>query len=199
MRKSVNKKHRQDSDDTLSSVITSNLLSLLKIFLVCFGLVYIMVNYLVRPIHVNGQSMFPTIQEGEFAFSNAFAAKFQDIERGDVVIAYENQYLNRMVIKRVIGLPGDTVYCREDQVYINEEPLNESYLDNFWRDTITETEDYFTEDFDKVTLGEDEYWLLGDNRINSKDSRLFGTFHRSQIKGKGVFIVFPFSSIREIK
>ena len=199
MRKSVNKKHRQDSDDTLGSVVTSNLFSLFKIFLVCFGLVYVLVNYVVRPIHVNGQSMFPNIQEGEFAFSNAFSAKFQEIERGDIVIAYEDQLLHRMVIKRVIGLPGDTVYCQDDTIYINDLPLDEPYLDNFWQETIIGTEDCFTENFEPVTLGEDEYWLLGDNRINSKDSRLFGAFDRSQIKGKGAFVLFPLKEMRVVE
>ena len=195
MHKPVNGKHRQDRDETLTGVIASNLFSLLKIFLICFVLVYFTVNFLIRPIHVSGRSMFPTIDHGELAFSNAFSARFQEIERGDVVIAYEDKALHRMVIKRVIGLPGDTVSCKDDTLYINHHPYHETYLDNEWANTIRETIP-FTDDFEEITLGKEEYFLLGDNRVNSKDSRNFGPFDRDQIKGKHVLIVFPLNKIR---
>ncbi|MCB7330070.1 signal peptidase I [Longicatena caecimuris] len=195
MHKSVNSKHRQERDETLGRVIGSNLLSLLKIFLACFVLVYLTINFAVRPIHVSGQSMFPTIEEGDFALSNAFSAKFQEIERGDIVIAYENKQMHRMIIKRVIGLPGDRISCKDDKVYVNDKALDEPYLDNEWANAIRDTVDAFTEDFTEVCLQEDEYWLMGDNRINSRDSRDFGSFKRSQIKGKDALVIFPFHKI----
>lgn len=195
MRKSVNSKHRQEHDETLGRVIGSNLLSLLKIFLACFILVYLTVNFVIRPIHVSGQSMFPTIEEGDFALSNAFSAKFQEIKRGDIVIAYENKQMHRMIIKRVIGLPGDRISCKDDIVYVNGAPLDEPYLDNEWAAAIRDTVEAFTEDFEEVKLKDDEYWLLGDNRINSRDSRNFGPFKRSQIKGRDALVIFPFHKI----
>ena len=152
MHKSVNSKHRQERDETLGRVIGSNLLSLLKIFLACFVLVYLTINFAVRPIHVSGQSMFPTIEEGDFALSNAFSAKFQEIERGDIVIAYENKQMHRMIIKRVIGLPGDRISCKDDKVYVNDKALDEPYLDNEWANAIRDTVDAFTEDFNEVCL-----------------------------------------------
>ncbi len=196
MNKPVDAKHKQEKDETLSEVIISNLLSLLKIFFICFVVAYIAVNYFVRPIRVSGLSMFPTVNAGEFAISNAFGGKFQKVDRGDIVIAYENKYLKKMIVKRVVGLPGETVSCKNDVIYINGEPLYESYLENDWAQSIRETMNYFTDDFDEVTLKEDEYWLLGDNRVHSKDSRELGVFNRKQIRAKDIFVLFPIKNAR---
>lgn len=196
MSRPVNVKHKQEKDETLSGVIVSNLLSLLKIFFICLGIAYIVLNYFVRPIRVSGLSMFPTVSSGEFAISNAFGGKFQEIDRGDIVIAYEDKYLKKMIVKRVIGLPGEKVSCKNDTIFINGEPLYESYLENDWADSIRETMNYFTEDFDEITLGENEYWLLGDNRVHSKDSRELGVFNRKQIRAKDIFVLFPIKNAR---
>ncbi len=72
--------------------------------------------------------MYPTLHDKEFGLSNAFAAKFQDIERGDIVVAYENTQLYTYVVKRVIGLPNETISCKDDVVYVNGKPLDEPYL-----------------------------------------------------------------------
>ena len=76
--------------------------------------------------------------------------------------------MHRMIIKRVIGLPGDRISCKDDKVYVNDKALDEPYLDNEWANAIRDTVDAFTEDFTEVCLQEDEYWLMGDNRINSR-------------------------------
>ena len=101
------------------------------------------------------------------------------------------------MVKRVIGLPGERIRASGDTVYINDSAIQEPYLDNDYADSIRLTENYkFTEDFDEVQLGEDEYFLLGDNRYASKDSRELGPFRRADIKAVDFFIVLPFNKMR---
>jgi signal peptidase I len=94
---------------------------------------------------------------------------------------------NEDLIKRIIGLPGDTVYCEDGKIYVNDELLDESYSDGK------------TNDFASVTLKEDEYFVLGDNRDDSFDSSEFGVIKKSQIKGKTSLVLFPFNKIGNIE
>lgn len=196
MDEAARSKHRQDSKETLGKVILSNLFSFAKIVFVCVLLVYLTFNYAVRPIRMHGDSMFPTLSNKEYAFSNAFAGHFLGIERGDVVVAYEGKFRHENIIKRVIGLPGETIYAKDDKVYVNGKELEEPYLDNDYSYQIRSTNLNFTKDFGPITLGEDEYWLMGDNRWVSQDSIVFGPFQRSQIKAKGVFVFLPLNQMR---
>lgn len=77
---------------------------------------------------------------------------------------------------------GDRISCKDDKVYVNDKALDEPYLDNEWANAIRDTVDAFTEDFTEVCLQEDEYWLMGDNRINSRDSRDFDLLNAARSK-----------------
>ena len=172
------------------------LLDLVKTFVICFVCIFLLTNFVVKPVRVDGRSMDPTLEDGEIGLMNVFSAKFQDIERFDVVVVY-NEEKKENWVKRVIGLPGDTIYAKDDVVYVNGMPIEEPYLDNDYADGIRLTENYkFTEDFDEVQLGEDEYYLMGDNRYASKDSREMGAFKRGDIKAVDFFIVLPFNKMR---
>ena len=200
MNEAARRKHRQDSKETLGKVIVSNVLSLFMIILLCFVLAFFVYGYGVRPVRVDGASMYPTLDDerDRFVLTNAFAGKFLDIERGDIVVAYE-EALHRNIIKRVIGLPGDTVHAENETVYVNGEVLFEPYLDNEFANDVLSSNTTFTRDFGPVTLGEDEYWLLGDNRWISKDSIDFGPVERDDIKARGAFVLIPFSRMRVVK
>lgn len=197
----VQRDKHDEFKETLGKKILSNLLSLLKIFLVCFVLVFLTANYVVRPIRISGDSMVPTLSQGEFGFSNAFQARFMEITYGDIVVAYEKNIFHNYIVKRVIALPGDTIYCKDEVVYVNDQPIDEPYLENDFAENIQNTSSslIFNEDFEKHTLGEDEYWLMGDNRINSTDSRMFGAVNRSQIKGIGITVVLPMKRVRTVE
>ena len=199
MKTSRDRRHQREKKETLRSILLGNLFSFLKITLLCVISVSAFVNFVIRPVRVSGVSMFPTIKDGEFALTNAYDARFGSIERGDVVVAHEEKYLHAMVVKRVIAIPGDCIFAHNDIVYVNGEPIDEPYLQNEWSIVIRDSEEVFTENFEEVKLGEDEYWLMGDNRINSIDSRHFGPFSRKDIKGKSLFFLLPFERFGDVE
>ena len=134
-------------------------------------------KFIISPIRVNGASMNDTLNNGDIMIMNIIGYKFQDIKRFDIVIVDEG---SELIIKRVIGLPGETVEYRDNNLYINGKKMNDKYGSNK------------TNDFSyKVPKG--EYFVLGDNRGNSMDSRVFGSFSKRKILGKTKLTVFPFS------
>ena len=164
----------------------------------------ILFNVFVQRVQVSGHSMDPTLKTNE----KLFALKHVPIDRFDIVVAKEKtDDENIFIIKRVIGLPGDTVEYKKDQLYVNGKKINEPYLDSF-KEKLKDGSliDYFTKinsnyanfDFNtdyltvdssgndtfKVTLKSDEYFLLGDDRPISKDSRAVGPIKKSDIISK---------------
>ena len=139
-------------------------------------------TFIITPVKVNGTSMYPTLEGNEIMLLN----KLADIDRFDIVVLQlEGEDSN--LIKRIIGLPGETVEISENQIYIDGELLDDPYGYGI------------TYNIDPVTLGEDEYFILGDNRIISLDSRSFGKIHRSEIKGATNFIMYPFGKIGKVE
>ena len=117
---------------------------------------------------VHGESMTPSLANGEFGMG--IRTSLCEINRFDIVIIDVPDYDNKLLIKRVIGLPGETVKYENNILFINDEAIYDEY--NFGT----------TQNFDQVTLGKDEYFCLGDNRNNSSDSRIFGAFKIKNIK-----------------
>lgn len=147
---------------------------------------------------VKGRSMLPTLEDRDLVFVWRLPYCFGRPQRQDVVIChYPGRYwknrkpLPTSFVKRVIGLPGDTVAFADGQVLVNGRPLHEPYLDpqrtRFFRDRAP------------MTLGRDEYFVLGDNRDNSNDSRRVGPIKRRAIRGRVVCVLFPFRRIRRVR
>ena len=115
--------------------------------------------------------------------------KIGEIQRYDIVVAdyMENGKKVDTLIKRVYGLPGETIKCEQGMIYINDHKIDDEYATNT------------TLDFETVTLGENEYFLMGDNRRVSKDSRVIGPIHRSEIQGTTDFALWPFSKFGKVK
>ncbi len=139
-------------------------------------------TFIITPVKVNGTSMYPTLEGDEIMLLNKLGA----IDRFDIVVLKLDGEQNNL-IKRIIGLPGETVEIKNNEIYINDELLDDPYGTGI------------TYNIDPVTLGEDEYFILGDNRIVSLDSRVFGKIHRSEIKGTTNFIMYPFSKIGKVE
>lgn len=182
-----------EEQNSLGKKIIKELWDLLKIFVICFVVVYLLTNFVAKPIRVEGSSMYPTLKDGEIGITNVFAVKFGEVSRFDVVIIY-NEERSEHWVKRVIGLPGDTIESKNDVLYINGEAvdqffLDQSYIAEFQKDGL------FTNDFGPVTLNDQEYWLMGDNRIRSEDSRIHGPFTEEELVGKDALILFPFDEM----
>lgn len=139
-------------------------------------------TFIITPVKVNGTSMYPTLEGDEIMLLN----KLGKIDRFDIVVLKLDGE-NDNLIKRIIGLPGETVEIYDNQIYINDELLEDPYGYGV------------TYNIDPVTLSDDEYFILGDNRIVSLDSRVFGKIHRSEIKGTTNFIMYPFSKIGKVE
>ena len=146
-------------------------------YVVIIILVIIVKVYVVTPIRVNGPSMNDTLHDKDIMILDEISYRFRPIKRFDiVVIRYKDEY----IIKRVIGLPGEVVSCKNNKIYINGKVIEE----NFSRK--------YTNDFDDVLVGDSSYFVLGDNRVNSTDSRIIGTVSKKSIKGRTSLTIFPF-------
>ena len=149
-------------------------------------LVVILVRtFLVTPIKVNGQSMYDTLSGNEIML----LYRIGEIKRYDMVVAdlVVDGKKDDTLIKRVYGLPGETIKCEDGVMYINDHKIEDPYATNL------------TTDFEAVTLGSDEYFLLGDNRSISLDSRIIGPVKRKDIEGRTNFVIFPFDKFGIVK
>ena len=141
-------------------------------------------TFIVTPAIVDGASMDKTLEDGQLVLINKFVYRFNDIERFDIVVV-SNEQDNDKIIKRVIGLPNETITYQNNHLLINGELIETDY-------------DFAdTEDFTKTT-GDNEYFVLGDNRKVSKDSRYLGNFGKDKILGKVNIRLFPFNKIGKI-
>lgn len=171
-----------------------------KTFVVCLVGVWLMTTFLFTPVRVDGLSMYPTLDDKDLGISNIFSAKYLGIDRFDIVVVNDkNTQSDDHWVKRVIGLPNETISCVNDTIYINGEPIEQPFLDTEYADSQREMYGYFTGDFEEVTLGEDEYFVMGDNRTNSTDSRYVGPFTKENITCKDVFIYYPFNHFKVAK
>lgn len=140
------------------------------------------VVFLYQPVKVEGTSMLPQLVDEQRIFVNKFVYRFDNIERGDVVVFKLPEDPMRSYIKRVVGLPGETVEVRRGRVYVDGLGINEEHVPPSYRDYTSHP---------SVTVPPDEYYVLGDHRNTSKDSRAWGTVAREQITGKAVFAYWP--------
>ena len=157
----------------------------------CYTLfAFLFVAFFFRPMQISGTSMTPTLHDDDKVLINVFHNLISKPQRFDVVVARHD---DELWIKRVIGLPGETVEIIEGSVYINGEKLKEDY-------TATEINDVGIVS-EKITLGGDEYFVLGDDRDKSEDSRMadVGNVKRSYIYGKAWFLLSPFDHMGFIK
>ncbi len=162
------------------------LLYLCVVVLVAFGIR----AFLFEPIRVIGESMTPTLADGEHMFVEKVSYWLHAPERGDIIICFYPGYTESCV-KRVIGLPGETVEVREGKVYINDAPLDEA---DYWAGTIFA-------DSPKVSVPDNSVFVMGDNRNGSKDSRnsTVGAIPYTEIVGKVQAVIWPFDQMELVK
>ena len=205
MKKSNKSELRYNEDD--DRTLLEDILGFVKVFVVSAIVILLFVNFVAHPVRVDGKSMYPTLKDGEFCFTNVGGVLLNGVERGDiVVVTMEEDGQKTHWVKRVIGLPGDTVTCVNDVVFINGKVLDETqYIDPDYRQSCVDKFGYFNKvpnedntdvkDFDEVKLDNDEYYVMGDNRPYSKDSRYVGPVKKSQLFAKNMLVLLPFSDM----
>jgi len=155
-----------------------------------FLVIYI---FLFRPFQVSGESMFPTFKDKEYILTNLITLRFGDPKRGDVIVFKAPTDAEKDFIKRVIGLPGDSVMLKDGFVYVNGTKLNErAYLGS---DVRTYGGAFLKED-EPVTVPGDSFLVMGDNRPFSSDSREWGYLKRTALIGKSFFVYWPLNTMR---
>jgi signal peptidase I len=144
----------------------------------------VVILFLYQPVRVEGTSMMPALVDQERIFINKFAYRFgiSDIQRGDTVVFWFPGDPSKSFIKRVIGVPGDKVQVTDGQVSVNERLLDEPYVPEAYRDHVSTQ---------PRVVPPGEYYVLGDHRSSSNDSRMWGTVPRHYIYGKAAFVYWP--------
>ena len=180
--------------------VLKELFSLAIHLLIALGITILFITFIAQKTVVHQTSMYPTLENADHLIVDKITYRFTDPKRFDIVI-FPYKYAekkNTYYIKRVIGLPGETVRIAEDgSIYINDKLLEE----NYGAETINYNDTLWNRGKGEgITLGDNEYFVMGDNRNNSVDSRfdIIGNVTRKEIIGRAVFRIFPFKSFGPI-
>ncbi|MFA6429248.1 MAG: signal peptidase I [Patescibacteria group bacterium] len=175
------------ADASLKKKIGLFILELIQVVLISLAIIIPIRYFLVQPFYVKGASMEPNFYDHEYLIIDELSYRFHEPKRGDIVVFRYPRDPAQIFIKRVIGLPGETVEIADGKIKLynadhpNGIPLEETYLDQV-----------FTSSAQAVTLKAGEYYLMGDNRAASLDSRIFGAVDRQFIVGRVWLRGFPF-------
>jgi len=150
--------------------------------LIAIGLALVIIVFLYQPVKVEGTSMAPLLSDQERIFINKFVYRFEPIHRGDIVVFWYPLDRSKSFIKRVIGLPGESVEIRLGKVYVNARLVPEPYVPPQYADLS---------DYGPIRVPPDSYFVMGDHRISSNDSRVFGPVQSRYIYGRAVFAYWP--------
>jgi signal peptidase I len=166
-----------------------NILKELLSYVIIIILVIAIRTFLVTPVQVHQESMNPTLYPGYIMLLNKIGYTLNGVGRFDlVVINYENEH----IIKRVIGLPGEKIEYKEYKLLVNDKEVKEYFLE-------TTTADFTLDSIGYSVIPDNKYFVLGDNRNNSTDSRIIGLIDKSDILGKTSFILYPFNKFGSVK
>jgi len=146
--------------------------------------------FLYQPVKVEGVSMMPSLEDQERIFVNKFVYRLEPIERGDIVVFRYPRDLSKSYIKRVIGMAGDRIRIDGGHVYVNDEALDEDYVPPAYTDSRS---------YPEITVPERSYFVLGDHRSMSSDSREFGPVDQTLIYGKAVFGYWPMDKLGRVR
>ena len=150
---------------------------------------FFIITFLYQPVKVEGTSMQPELRDQDRLFINKFVYHVEKISRDDVVVFRYPRDTTKSYIKRVIGLPGDDIRIADGSVYVNGKRINEPYVPNRYRDARSMAE---------MVIPANEYFVMGDHRSISSDSRDFGPVKRALIYGKAAFVYWPADNIEVV-
>lgn len=178
--------------ESLIRSVGSFFLDIIETVVIALSIFLIVYLFVASPHQVNGQSMVPTFQSGEYVLSDKVSYRLKDPQRGDVIVFHAPEAAKCAqgtgcdFIKRVIGLPGETVAVHDNHIFINNKQLAEQYIPPEFQTIAGEA----TKDR-SITLGTDEFFVCGDNRPYSSDSRSWGRIQKSEIVGRAFLRYWP--------
>jgi signal peptidase I len=158
--------------------------------LVSLAISAFIIIFLYQPVKVEGTSMMPGLEDQERIFVNKFVYRWEPIERGDIVVFRYPRDTSKSYIKRVVGVAGDRIRIENGQVFVNEEALDEGYVPSEYADARS---------YPEVVVPRNSYFVLGDHRTMSNDSRDFGPVHERYIYGKAVFGYWPMEKLGRLR
>lgn len=159
--------------------VKKTIIDVVEVLLIAYIISFVIKTFFISPVLVKEHSMLSTLNNNDFGFSFVVNEN-KELDRFDIVVIDNGEYL---IVKRLIGLPNETIEYKDNKLYINGEYYKEDFLDD----------DIYTNEL-KIELKDNEYYCLGDNRESSIDSRVHGPFLREDIKSRHVFVLYPFSN-----
>lgn len=185
--------NREDIETEEKPNVMRELLGMLVYVGIVLAITFLIITFVGQRTHVSGESMENTLDDGDQLIVDKLTYRFHDPERFDIIVFPFRYKDNTYYIKRIIGLPGETVRIADGEIYINGEVLEESYGREVMQDAGLAAE--------PITLGDDEYFVLGDNRNYSSDSRdpSVALIHRKEIIGRAWLRIWPLDSFGILK
>jgi signal peptidase I len=171
------------------------LLDSVQTFLIAAAVFLVIYVFLFRPFEVNGVSMYPNFYDKEYVLTNLIILRFENPKLGDVIVFKAPPDPNKDYIKRVIGLPGDSIMVKDGSVFRNGNLLDES---KYLKSSVKTYEGAFLKNGQAVNVPQDEYFVFGDNRGESSDSRDWGFVRKDEIIGESLFVYWPLNRMRFI-
>lgn len=180
--------------------VSALFLDLVETLVIGISIFLVIYLFFMQPHQVSGQSMETTLMNKDYVLTDKISYRTGDPQRGDIIVIHAPEAANCPTgtgcdfIKRLIGLPGDTVEVRDNGLFVNGNKLREPYIDegvqtipgNFTRDRV-------------ITLGPDQYFVVGDNRMHSSDSRAWGSVSRADIVGRAFFRYWPLNAAQVLE
>jgi signal peptidase I len=180
-----------DSKPIVSAPSRAMVLSVwLRDLIISLAISCFIIIFLYQPVKVEGTSMMPSLEDQERIFVNKFVYRLEPIERGDIIVFRYPRDPSKSFIKRVIGLAGDHIQIDAGRVFVNGKPIDEDYVPRAYEDERSYAE---------VVVPPDSYFVLGDHRSLSNDSRDFGPVGQSYIYGKAVFGYWPMDKMGRVR
>ncbi len=177
----------QIEEEGFGTKLKNNIIELIEFVAIVFAILMAIRFFAAEPHKVSGSSMVPNFYDGDYIITNKLATRLNEPKRGEVIILHDPLDINKVFIKRVIGLPGETIKIRGGAVYLNNQQLEEPYLP---ANLSTSGENFLKED-NEITIPNGNYFVMGDNRDNSSDSRQWGYLKKDLIIGQAFLRYWP--------
>lgn len=178
----------------ITKKIFNGIIDLIKTLATVFIIAFLLKTFVVQTFIIEGQSMEGSFHTGEYLLIDKISYRMTNPKRGDIIVFIPRDDNDKSYIKRVVGLPGEKVKIESHKVLINGKIIDESsYLGTFISGVTKPDETY------SVNLNDNEYFVMGDNRDNSRDSRVIGPIHKEQITGRAFIVLYPFKNFGLVK